>query len=397
MKKRNLIKSLIFGLFLLSTLCFAAAPPNAGFESWTSDNADSWVKDTNIEDYQEATIIHSGSYSAKLTFTSTDQATCDYTSDFVTGFTITPGTDYTATIYAYDNDAAGQGRVAITWFDAANVSLSNSYGAAYTADSTNWQKMTCTATAPANAAKAKVYFRGYDITSTWDGDCTIYIDDVSFDVAGAATEVANIAAARNETTGAIKITGTVTLVSDISGLDSYGKSFAVQDNSGTDGQSAIIIVDPNNKISNTTGYTVGATLTNITGDRGAYHGTEQITLTADPGTPGTGTAPSPKVVTLPIADINAIEAELIRINNVQTSSTGNFSINTSYPFEKVGSPSDTITVRIEEGSTLAGTALPTGAVDFIGIAYQFDTENQIQPRYNTDMITNSEVKVWNLY
>ena len=394
MKKRYF--SILTALFLTLVwgLSLAQTVPNGGFENWIGDDADNWTKDSagGIEDYQETSIVHGGSSSAKLVINTQTQANCDYYCDNISG--ITAGTDYTVHVWVYDNDPAGRVTVVLDWYDASDGFLSSNYSGIYSTDGTTWEELVYTATAPTNAAKVSVRLRGYDVSANWDGDAEFYVDDITLSTAAPTpTDVADINAAR-AASGLIRITGTVTLVSDYDGLDSYGHQFAVQDTSGTDGQSAIIIVDSDDKISDSTNYTVGHTLTNVTGNRSSYHGLEQIVLTEDPGAPGAGSAPSPLVVTLPIADIDAIEGELIRINGLSTTATGTWAANTNYTFSD---GVNDIIVRIENGCELVGDPIPTGTVDIIGIAWQYDSANQIEPRFDSDIIPSTGVEDWLLY
>ncbi len=215
-----------------------------------------------------------------------------------------------------------------------------------------------------------------------------YAADVSASVEAADT-VSNIAEAR-AASGDIQITGTVTIVSDYDGLDTYGHQFAVQDNSGTDGQSGIVILDTSSVISDSTNYSSGYTLSGLSGTRSAYHGMEQLTLTVDPGAPVLGSAPSPLPVTLPIADLDAIEAELIQINSLTTSATGTYAANTGYTYSD---SVNTIEVRVEDGCEWVGDSIPTNAIDVIGIAWQYDSTDEILPRYDLDLPIDS----WLLY
>jgi len=204
-----------------------------------------------------------------------------------------------------------------------------------------------------------------------------------------AETIADIAAAR-AVSGAVLITGTVTLVSDYDGLNSLGHQFAIQDTSGTDGRSAIMVLDTGNVISNSTNYTVGNTLSGVGGNRTATNGMEQLVLTVDPGAPGAGSAPTPLLVALPIADINAIEAELIKINGLSTTAIGNYLAGTDYTYSISGND---IVVRVEAGSQWVGDLVQPGPIDITGIAAQDLTTNQILPRYDIDLpITN-----WMLY
>ena len=224
-----------------------------------------------------------------------------------------------------------------------------------------------------------------------DNDLTLileYAANVPSSLAPAET-IADIAAAR-AVSGAVLITGTVTLVSDYDGLNPLGHQFAIQDTSGTDGQSAIMILDTGNVISNSTNYTVGYTLTGVGGNRTSTNSMEQLILTVDPGAPGAGSAPTPLLVAMPIADINAIEAELIKINGLSTTAIGNYLAGTDYTYSISGND---IVVRVEAGSQWVGDLVQPGPIDITGIAAQDLTTNQILPRYDIDL----PIANWMLY
>ena len=168
-------------LSLMATFAFAQTVPNGDFELWSvTDVADNWTTDTagGIDDFQESATVHGGSYSARLVINTGTQGNCDYESDFITG--ITPGVNYTASGYVYDNDAAGRLTIVTDWFDSSDGYLSSNWSGIYSSDGTTWEELSDTNTAPASAAKAKVRFRGYDVSGDWDGDAEFYLDDVTF-------------------------------------------------------------------------------------------------------------------------------------------------------------------------------------------------------------------------
>ena len=73
----------------------------------------------------------------------------------------------------------GKIRPAMAFYDADKGYLSNQYSNDYTVDSADWQQMTLTQTAPDLAVYARAYVRMYDVSSDWDGDASVAIDDWS--------------------------------------------------------------------------------------------------------------------------------------------------------------------------------------------------------------------------
>jgi hypothetical protein len=110
----------------------------------------------------------------------------------------------------------------------------------------------------------------------------------------------------------------------------------------------------------------------------------------DPGAPVAGLTPTPLLVALPIADINAIEAELIKINGLSTTAIGNYAVGTNYTYSNGGND---IVVRVEAGSQWVGDPIQAGPIDITGIAAQDLTTNQILPRYDIDL----PIANWMLY
>jgi endonuclease I/DNA/RNA endonuclease YhcR with UshA esterase domain len=87
----------------------------------------------------------------------------------------------------------------------------------------------------------------------------------------------------------------------------------------------------------------------------------------------------------PITLINeSIEARLVRIENVTFVETGSFAGNTNY---NVTDGANTLQVRISNGTSLVGTAIPAGAISLTGLVGQFQTSYQVLPRDINDIIT----------
>ncbi len=189
--KRNL-------LFLAATfLSFAAFSqqmiPNSGLETWATDNdLDSWTEtNSQIVVFKESTIVHSGSFAAKVV------APADLRGDIYQKVAVTPGHTYTLSMWYYV--AAGDGTDARIW-----SSWKTADDAAWLTDNEDvlkgpggtavyfvpeqmgvWYNYTTTVTAPANAGLFNFEVRTYK-------NSTVYWDDLSFiDNAGAALESVN--------------------------------------------------------------------------------------------------------------------------------------------------------------------------------------------------------------
>ncbi len=146
---------------------------NPGFETWTGGNPDNWESTGALSASQENTIVHGGSYSVKLYFTST---TTQY---LYQDIDINGCSPYTISVWVYDNDPAGRARLYVRWLDS-NGNYISSVESDYTSDSDAWQQLTISANSPPNADSASVQIRLYDVSGSWSGSATIYADDVSF-------------------------------------------------------------------------------------------------------------------------------------------------------------------------------------------------------------------------
>lgn len=175
MKKKRLTIlaiSVIMFLGISATLIAQNMVTNPGFENWTGGLPDDWsLSGGDIIVEQEATIIHGGNYSAKITWTTTSTRHLEQV------VPITPDTDYTFSAWIYDNDPDGKSRLTLRWEEEDGTYISNDYSD-YTTDNTEWQNLTVSGTAPTNAGQAKLRISVYD--TNWDGDATIYADDVEF-------------------------------------------------------------------------------------------------------------------------------------------------------------------------------------------------------------------------
>lgn len=142
---------------------------NPGFEDWEGGLPCYWDADEGIKVTQDSGRVLQGSYSAKITLYSQEPKETDFLSHKIS---VTPGVDYTFTIHIFDNDPAGRARLVILWYEGKN------YYGKYSSDKPNWQTLSATRTAPANAESCQVGLRFYT-TKNWDGDAVFFVDSAS--------------------------------------------------------------------------------------------------------------------------------------------------------------------------------------------------------------------------
>ncbi len=97
---------------------------------------------------------------------------------------------------------------------------------------------------------------------------------------------------------------------------------------------------------------------------------------------GTGTMPTPLVVTIPSIN-ESLEAQLVRLDNVTFTTTGTFATGNSTV--QVTDGTNTLDVRINGSTNIDGTAIPTGPVSIIALVGQFNTNYQLIPRNLNDI------------
>jgi len=206
----------------------------------------------------------------------------------------------------------------------------------------------------------------------------------TIDLAGQTyLDVADLAAARAAGSGAaIRILGVATVNSPTGGLNTGGNrhQLAVQDASGTDGQTGLFIDDPAYNLA--TDYIVGDQLQNLTGSLTVFSGLLELQPAAAASLAGTGAAITPLVLT-GTELLDDVESELIRLNTVSITTTDiNWAFGTSgrnYNLDAAVGPISQI--RVEEGSQLVGDPIPTTGFDIIGLCGRFNATGQIFPRF----------------
>jgi endonuclease I len=98
--------------------------------------------------------------------------------------------------------------------------------------------------------------------------------------------------------------------------------------------------------------------------------------------PSLGGLPTPQLV--PLSVINeAIEAQLVRVDNVTFVQTGNFATGNSTV--QITDGSTTLDVRINGTTNIDGTAIPTGPVSIVALVGQFNANYQLVPRDLNDI------------
>ncbi|MCP4581138.1 MAG: hypothetical protein GY839_05935 [candidate division Zixibacteria bacterium] len=174
---------LFLAIFMMSLLCLPVMADyltvtNGDFENWTGGSGgppDNWTNDNNdFTSAQEASTVHGGTYSVNLTWTS--QSNQDFVSDLIA---VTAEELYTITAWEYDNDIAGRLRLCFEWYDADSVYLAASYSSTYSSDAAEWVEYTYAINANASAVYCKILIRQYDVSGDWDGNATVYVDDVT--------------------------------------------------------------------------------------------------------------------------------------------------------------------------------------------------------------------------
>ena len=97
--------------------------------------------------------------------------------------------------------------------------------------------------------------------------------------------------------------------------------------------------------------------------------------------------PTAKVLSAATAFSENYESQLVRVNGVTISGSGNFSGNTDYNINQAGTQKE---IRVNSGSNLVGTAIPQGKVHITGVMSQFgftwNTGYQLFPRTYKDII-----------
>jgi len=154
------------------------------FASLKAQLPDFWTGDTDIETFQEATIIHGGSYSCGVIVSSIEQANCDLSSSVT--LEVSGGDDYKISFWGYTSSNV-RIRACFDWIGA-----SVTYSSTYLGQGTNgWVLFEYSDVVPDGATGVKLRLRFYD-TAGFTAPETQYVDDVQFQSpVGAALAVTN--------------------------------------------------------------------------------------------------------------------------------------------------------------------------------------------------------------
>ena len=151
-----------------------------------------------------------------------------------------------------------------------------------------------------------------------------------------------------------------------------------------DATGAILIDDNGGML--TTAFNIGDGITGLQGELGEYAGTLQFIPTENVASASsTGNTITPEEISVAdfLANGEAYESELIKINNVTFSVTGMFEDNTNYDLTD---GADVAVARVSFGDeNLVGANIPTGTSSVIGLGGQFNADYQVLPRYVTDV------------
>lgn len=156
---------------------------------------------------------------------------------------------------------------------------------------------------------------------------------------------------------------------------------------------AILIDDNDGVIS--TAYNQYDGVSGLQGTLSVFRGLLQFIPTADVGVvTSTANEVMPLVVTVEElnANIEAYESQLIKVENVSTEATGNWSPGSNYDFMQTGSAENLIVRTNFYDADYIGTALPEETVHLVGIASRFNDDAQIFPRDSEDIIDNLSVR-----
>ncbi len=138
---------------------------NPGFEVWVNDSPAFWIRQSGITWAKDSSHVHSGNYS--LMVMSSDRE--NIYSDTIT---VIPGDTYYFSIWVYEN-TTGRARLLVRWQnDRGN--WDNDWSSSYSSDSSEWQELTFSWTAPPSARKAMLGVRFY--VSNKDAG-PFYLDD----------------------------------------------------------------------------------------------------------------------------------------------------------------------------------------------------------------------------
>lgn len=155
-------KHLFFILMLLATAALQAQEPLH------------WFVDTQIEAFQESTIVQQGSYSSGIIVNSDVQASCDFDNETV--IPVTAGNSFKMSFWGYTSENV-RVRAKIIWSDNTTLYATNYLGP----NTGGWEQFSFEGQVPANITSAKVGIRFYDVTPLFVPGEVQYVDDFIFE------------------------------------------------------------------------------------------------------------------------------------------------------------------------------------------------------------------------
>ncbi|MDX2360379.1 MAG: endonuclease [Crocinitomicaceae bacterium] len=130
-----------------------------------------------------------------------------------------------------------------------------------------------------------------------------------------------------------------------------------------------------------TGVNRGDSIT-VTGPLIEFAGLLEISIVTTVVNHGPTTMPTPLQIPITSAG-ESLESQLIEVQNVTFVETGNFAGNTNYTLTD---GVNNLQLRVNNGTAMVGTAIPTGTVTVTGLMGQYNADYQIIPRDLNDII-----------
>lgn len=145
---------------------------------------DNWTGDTDIETFQETTVVFAGDNSCGVIVNSGTQANCDLSNAVI--IPVTAGDSYTVNFWG-NTSVAVRGRAVFLW-EGASATYSNEY---LGPDTGGWMEFLSEGVVPDGATGVRLGIRFYDVSGFTPGEMQ-YIDDVTFESpTGTSLVVAN--------------------------------------------------------------------------------------------------------------------------------------------------------------------------------------------------------------
>lgn len=119
-----------------------------------------------------------------------------------------------------------------------------------------------------------------------------------------------------------------------------------------------------------------------TGELFDFNGLLEISPTSNFTNHGPGTLPQPLIIPLTSAG-ELLESQLVQVENISFVNTGTFASGNSTV--QVTDGVNTLDVRINGGTNIAGTAIPSGPITIVALMGQYGSNYQLVPRSTNDI------------